>query len=176
MRLLRKDEDEDLVMGEALMDTNKMRELKELAEAAGSDEWYAAGDLRYCDDKTGETHGLHHDDSRFIAAASPATVLALLAEIESTEARLHDVAVLCATVEQERDQLKAENEALREDLALAKQAPLYSTRQDAKRYRWLRDEDYLHNWADVHVCDEQRRAEIVNRTIDAVMAKEASHG
>lgn len=64
------------------MDTNKMRELKkELAEAAGSYEWYADGDLRYCDDKTGETHGLHHDDSRFIAAASPATVLALLALI-----------------------------------------------------------------------------------------------
>lgn len=75
------------------MDTNKMLDLKALAEAAGSDEWYAAGDLRYCDDKTGETHGLHHDDGRFIAAASPAAILALLAEIE---------------------RLKAENEKLRQ--------------------------------------------------------------
>lgn len=46
----------------------------------------------------------------FLQQAMPKTILALLAEIESTETRLHDVAVLCATVEQERDQLKAENE------------------------------------------------------------------
>ncbi|UBM23319.1 ead/Ea22-like family protein [Pseudomonas sp. p1(2021b)] len=135
------------------MDTNKMRELKELAEAAGSDEWYAAGDLRYCDDKTGETHGLHHDDSRFIAAASPATVLALLAEVErlaisrSKKEReleqeletwrhgpfcwtcgdtgdVHDItgewrgecdclSAQLINANRERDQFKAENEALR---------------------------------------------------------------
>lgn len=65
-----------------MYDNIDRKTLKALAEAAGSDEWYADGDLRYCDDKTGETHGLHHDDSRFIAAASPATILALLAEIE----------------------------------------------------------------------------------------------
>lgn len=87
--------------------------LKALAEASLAGEWYEAGDLRYDDRKTGDIHGLHHDDDRFIGATSPATILALLAEIESTESRLHDVAVLCATVEQERDQLKAENEVLR---------------------------------------------------------------
>ncbi|WP_236248353.1 hypothetical protein [Pseudomonas mosselii] len=54
--------------------------------------------------------------------------------------------------------LAAENEALR---------------QDAERYRWLRDEEYLHNWAQVHVCDEPRRAEITDAAIDAVMGKEA---
>ncbi|WP_172402822.1 ead/Ea22-like family protein [Pseudomonas putida] len=103
------------------MDTNKMRELKELAEAAGSDEWYAAGDLRYCDDKTGETHGLHHDDSRFIAAASPATVLALLEEIERLESAKGDpIGSFDNHMEymQENIRLKADNEALRKDAEL----------------------------------------------------------
>ncbi len=98
------------------MDTNKMRELKELAEAAGSYEWYAAGDLRYCDDKTGETHGLHHDDSRFIAAASPATVLALLEEIERLESAKGDpIGSFDKHMEymQENIRLKAENEDYR---------------------------------------------------------------
>lgn len=36
-------------------------------------------------------------------------------------------------------ELKADKGRLREDLILAKQAPLYSVRRDAWRYRWLRD-------------------------------------
>ncbi|URD44540.1 ead/Ea22-like family protein [Pseudomonas sp. BYT-5] len=102
------------------MDTNKMRDLKAMAEAAGSDEWYAAGDLRYCDDKTGETHGLHHDDSRFIAAASPATVLALLEEIERLESAKGDpIGSFDKHMEymQENIRLKADNEALRKQIA-----------------------------------------------------------
>ena len=98
------------------MDTNKMLDLKALAEAAGSDEWYAAGDLRYCDDKTGETHGLHHDDGRFIAAASPAAILALLAEIERLESAKGDpVGSFDKHMEymQENIRLKAENEDYR---------------------------------------------------------------
>lgn len=142
------------------MDTNKMRDLKALAEAAGSDEWYAAGDLRYCDDKTGETHGLHHDDGRFIAAASPAAILALLAEIERLKAENEDYKSGQDRYEQIIEDLKAENEALR---------------KDAERYRWLRDDEYLHAWADLHVCDEHRRAEVTDKAIDAAMAKEASH-
>ncbi|MCK2109204.1 ead/Ea22-like family protein [Pseudomonas juntendi] len=91
--------------------------LKALAEAAGSDEWYAAGDLRYCDDKTGETHGLHHDDSRFIAAASPATVLALLAEIEEDAMHMRAFGEVMRSQAEQIDQLKAENEALRKQIA-----------------------------------------------------------
>lgn len=109
------------------MDTNKMRELKELAEAAGSYEWYAAGDLRYCDDKTGETHGLHHDDGRFIAAASAAAILALLAEIERLKAENEDYKSGQDRYEQIIEDLKAENEALR---------------KDAKRYRFLRNQHW----------------------------------
>lgn len=97
--------------------------LKALAEASGLDQWYSAGDLRYCDDKTGEIHGLHHDDSRFIAAASPATVLALLAEIERLDRESQNLSNQLGHCDRERrvfraerDQLKAENEALRKAL------------------------------------------------------------
>lgn len=57
----------------------------------------------------------------------------------------------------EIDRLKAENDSLR---------------KDAERYRWLRDDEYLHAWADLHVCDEHRRAEVTDKAIDAAMAKE----
>lgn len=60
-------------------------ELRRLAEAAMTWDWYAAGDLRYHDDRTGEVHGLHHDDDNFVAAANPATILALLDELEAAQ-------------------------------------------------------------------------------------------
>jgi hypothetical protein len=73
-------------------------------------------------------------DAEFMAAASPATVLALLAEIERLEkfedwfVRLDQVEqTLSASFKAERDQLKAENEALR---------------KDAKRYRFLRNQHW----------------------------------
>jgi len=123
-------------------------------------------------------------DAEFMAAASPATVLALLAEIERGK-RLFDQSeraldrvnamwhrrwlnrtgepypIPALSRDEEFDQLKAENEALR---------------KDAERYRWLRDGEYLHAWADLHVCDEHRRAELTDRAIDTAMPREASHG
>lgn len=45
--------------------------------------------------------------------ATPDAVLALIAENEAYASRLHEVATACATAEQERDQLKAENELAR---------------------------------------------------------------
>ncbi|WP_230390318.1 ead/Ea22-like family protein [Pseudomonas guariconensis] len=98
-------------------------------------------------------------NAEFAAAASPATVLALLAEIEHAESRLHDVAVLCATVEQERDQLKAENEALR---------------KDAERYRAIRD-DIPHGDLGRAILDVQA-ADDYDAAVDAAMAQEVSHG
>lgn len=62
------------------MTTNK--ELREMAEKAGSGHWYEVGELRYHDDRSGETHGLHHDEDGFIAAANPATIMALLDSYE----------------------------------------------------------------------------------------------
>ncbi len=59
----------------------------------------------------------------------------------------------------ERDQLKAENEALR---------------KDAERYRWLRrGENYAHQYL---VDLGMENLEGFDRSIDAAMAKEASHG
>ncbi|MGN8346314.1 hypothetical protein ACLEJQ_22195 [Pseudomonas sp. SMV71] len=86
----------------------------------------------------------------------------LIAEIKSTESRLHDVAVLCAQVEQDRDQLKAESEALR---------------KDAERYRWLRDSSQ-YDW-DVSYGKLELRIETphydsgdLDACIDAAMGKE----
>jgi len=101
------------------------------------------------------------------ALTQPDGVLALLAEIERLRDSHEQVCtnynrVSFASEERGKqvDQLKADNEALR---------------KDAERYRWLRDGEYLHAWAVVHICDEPRRAELTDRTIDAAMAKEASH-
>lgn len=66
-----------------MTDLNK-QELRRLAEMASpAYEWYAPCDLRYADDKTGEVHGLNHDDDSFISAANPAAILSLLDECES---------------------------------------------------------------------------------------------
>lgn len=59
-----------------------IEKLKALAEKAGPGSWYEAGELRYHCSRSGDTHGLHHDEDRFIAAASPAAVLELIAEVE----------------------------------------------------------------------------------------------
>lgn len=107
------------------MDTNKMTidkaQLKSLAEASLVGDWYESGDLRYEDRKTGDVHGLHHDDDRFIATANPATILALLEEISRIETESAYVMAGSRTRAEIIDQLKAENEALR---------------KDAERYRW----------------------------------------
>ncbi|WP_256824916.1 ead/Ea22-like family protein [Pseudomonas kurunegalensis] len=168
--------------GEALMDTNKMRDLKAMAEAAGSDEWYAAGDLRYCDDKTGETHGLHHDDSRFIAAASPATVLALLEEIERLESAKGDpIGSFDKHMEymQENIRLKADNEALRK-LKLPHYLKLSDEMRAAGDHAELRArEDQCYSVpvlkAVFFEAAIQRWLDDQEEAIDAALAGEASH-
>lgn len=44
-----------------------------------------------------------------------------------------------------------------------------SMRKDAVRYRGLRDEGCLHNWASLHVCDEHLRAQRTDEAIDSVL-------
>ncbi|ANI33847.1 MULTISPECIES: ead/Ea22-like family protein [Pseudomonas] len=164
------------------MDTNKMRDLKAMAEAAGSDEWYAAGDLRYCDDKTGETHGLHHDDSRFIAAASPATVLALLEEIERLESAKGDpIGSFDKHMEymQENIRLKADNEALRK-LKLPHYLKLSDEMRAAGDHAELRArEDQCYSVpvlkAVFFEAAIQRWLDDQEEAIDAALAGEASH-
>ena len=75
-------------------------ELRMLAEAAMTGEWFKAGNLLCFDVKTGESHGLNVEDDRFIASASPAAVLSLLDQ--------------CDKVEAERDAALAELAELRE--------------------------------------------------------------
>jgi cell division protein FtsB len=100
-------------------------ELKRLAEASLG-EWYEFGELR-CEDRSGYINGLHHDDEYFIAAANPAAVLALIAEIDAARKELKDLrtdnAQLLYALKQEeqsylvlradRDQLRAEVAGLR---------------------------------------------------------------
>ncbi len=110
------------------------------------------------------------DGNPFPALAVRAVdVLALLAEIERTEGRLHDVARLCATVEQERDQLKAENEALRKqvaDLSPFKNAPPQDYRASNK---CLACGEYHHGLGNLP-CPR------CTPVAQSAMAKEASHG
>lgn len=111
-------------------------------------------------------------NAEFAAAASPATVLALLSEIERLKAqvRLAGVAGEMAVHEAvgraatdygvailERDQLKVENEVLR---------------KDAERYRWLRDGAGYCDTRDIPGMAPAR----MDAFIDTAMAKEVSHG
>ncbi|MFT8234689.1 hypothetical protein ACLNBI_24480 [Pseudomonas guariconensis] len=140
--------------------------LKALGESSGLGEWYSAGDLRYCDDKTGEIHGLHHDDSRFIAAASPATVLALIAEIDRMEEEFdkawrHDLnnANNVQALSAEVSRLQRESEALRKAL--------------------LEASEEVATWgayASEYFQEKHDLAGCVAKIHAAAMAKEASHG
>lgn len=131
------------------MDTNKMRDLKEFAEAATSGEWTCSDkhDGRFWHIQAGSqaigaTHaagrkspmaGVFEANARFIAAASPATVVALLSEIERLEHESQNLSNQVGECDRERrafraerDQLKAENEALRkerEGMVLVPEAP-----------------------------------------------------
>lgn len=116
-------------------------ELKRLAEASMG-EWYEIGELR-CEDRSGYINGLHHDDEYFIAAANPAAVLALIAELE--QARLAGSLAYNSdgykAVLDERDQLKAVNfdyqlgsEAAQEEIARLK-AEVVRLRSDNGAWR-----------------------------------------
>lgn len=70
----------------------------------------------------------------------------------------------------ERDQLKAENEALREDLEHARRQPLYSTRRAAARYQHIKS-----TWHDGGLIDRLAAnvlPEDWDAAIDADMGKE----
>lgn len=115
--------------------------------------------------------------SEFLSECDPDVTLALLAEIERLEAEVKRMTSIAYAAHgafrmetlAERDQLKAENDALR---------------KDAERYRWIRTAD----WWRSPVCaisnpKEQAKlgsdcpsGERLDAQIDAAMAKEASHG
>lgn len=157
-----------------------IKELKTLAEAANpNDPWYKPGDLRYADDKTGEIHGVDHHADGFIAAANPAAVLELIAEIQrlrETPANQLAEAIVRTVVQGAAagvqsgimttvQQLREENEALR---------------KDAERYQWLRG-DISAGKVDLCVMrkhwhedslSEVLTLEEADQQIDAAMSKE----
>lgn len=147
------------------IDKEKLRDLA--GQSALEPKWYEAG-----------SHGLknvsHLHDRAFIAAASPATVLALLKEIERLERRNSNQqesirqyqdhmeggeSILSLT--NERDQLKAENEALR---------------KDSERYRFVRSP--LGTGSPLAIWNEGKMplfSAMADTVVDEFMAKEASH-
>jgi len=160
------------------MTVNKAQ-LKALAEAATPGEWGYSGDyIAPTRSESGATYveawrsigqAKTAEDIQFIAAANPATVLALLSEIERIEliSRIscnHDAYM---AVLSERDQLKAENEALR---------------QDAERYRFIRQGQMIEGescseglcldlW-DAEGAGQMLVLEEADQAIDAAMAGE----
>ncbi|MCO7515733.1 hypothetical protein NJF44_10580 [Pseudomonas guariconensis] len=130
-----------------------------------------ACDPTKCSDEAEEDRRL----AEFYSELTPETALALLAEIERLEAqaRLAGVAAEVKVHQEvgravtrelaltaERDQLKAENEALR---------------NDSERYRWLRKKDWIQVEVDVR-CGESETLTEMDAVIDAAMTKEASYG
>lgn len=113
--------------------------------------------------------------AQYYAAANPAAVLALIAEVEA----LKDERDYCRRVADhnldlgvqymnERDKAKTDNELLRAEINHLKSCPLYSTRMNSKRYLWLRDS---------HIGDDPESINLecgpnngLNSAIDAAMS------
>ena len=177
------------------MDTNKMRDLKALAEAAtqshgarrvevdpngvhviGDGSWKILSAWHTPDGKGSQ-------NAEFAAATSPATILALLAEIERLESAKGDpIGSFDKHMEymQENIRLKAENEALRE-LKL----PHYLKLSDEMRAAGEHAEQRAREGQCYSVpvlkavffeAAIQRWLDDQEEAIDAAMAKEASHG
>ncbi|HCJ6265552.1 TPA: hypothetical protein N2C23_006114 [Pseudomonas aeruginosa] len=104
--------------------------------------------------------GTAGEDSEFRAAANPQAILGLIAEVERLESEIDQCAnALSGTYYM--DPPDGGNVSIPEQIRrMAK---------DAARYRGLRDEGYLHNWASLHVCDEHLRAQRTDEAIDSVL-------
>jgi len=100
--------------------------LKALAEAATPGPWQLVSEgirrIESASEFVCESGGMEDQDAAFIAAANPATILALLAEIHSLECRfevsedtLGVIRGCLKAAEGDIDQLKTENESLRKD-------------------------------------------------------------
>jgi len=146
-------------------------ELKRLAEAAPSGPWIAENDSLYFKDDGYTRHLLDADAGhdvedeayyaalKFIAAANPAAVRALLDDLDQAR---NGMKYACGIrLKKEIDRLQAENEALR---------------KDSERYRWLRDKsESVHQFylsTPIWFTGVKFSKENVDITIDAAMSKE----
>lgn len=170
-------------------------ELKRLAKAATPGPWSTeANELYWLEDgytkhlmETFDGSDICHEaehpaNLKFIAAANPAVVLALITENEklaedydkawrhdlngknNVEAMVGELAgaqAMLETAYSERDQLKAEVEALR---------------RDAERYRWITDGS-RGDWCWSNVLSEEHRelSDSLDGAVDAAMSKESGH-
>jgi hypothetical protein len=101
-------------------------------------------------------------DADFIAAANPATVLALIGELDRLRGYGEEFASLAERRRENCEQLKAEVEALR---------------KDAERYRWLRDSsEAFHSFylsTPIWLAGAKFSKENVDGSIDSAISKEA---
>ncbi|WP_122593247.1 hypothetical protein [Pseudomonas viridiflava] len=149
-------------------------------------EWYELGELRH-EDRSGYTHGLHHDDDNFITTTTPAAVLDLTQTIRDLHSSIQGLKTGYEAYERVNAELKAECEKLRSklenpdpiliqcmDSAIAEQEQLES---DAKRYRWLREPEAgnieVFEWIGPHTASLV--GDDLDSVIDAAMSKEQSH-
>lgn len=95
--------------------TVDIEKLEALAKASAG-EWYEVGELRYEDRKSGDLHGLHHDDERFIAAANPAAVLELTQKIRDLQSSVSGLKTGYEAYERVNAELRAENKRLKTKL------------------------------------------------------------
>lgn len=147
------------------MDTSKMRELKELAEAANAVTTDVNITMAVGADPV-EVKAVQD----YLQVAMPKTILALLAEIEGLHAQhgrdSGELRKLCSardSARRQRDQLKAENEALRSAALAAREFIMREA-----EVRGLLDEPG-------QVSHRHPRRQAAIASIDAAMAKEASH-
>ncbi|WP_416425615.1 hypothetical protein RAM80_07615 [Pseudomonas sp. App30] len=149
-------------------------ELKRLAEAS-SPYTEVSSEIEVWDQHSGYRLS-SESDVEFMNAANPAAILALIAENEQfrvDRANAMDDACLIAG---ERDQLKAEVEALRAQLSKSPSvgfdwdAETTAMRKDAGRYRWLNSQrsKVWKEIADVPMNE-------TDQFIDAAMSKETGH-
>lgn len=114
-------------------------ELRRLAEAATGGEWFNAGDLLWFDEKTGESHGLNVEDDRFIAAANPAAILALLGENDKRGAEIDRLRGRFAYWKQRAK--SAEGHLFAGDVRAAAKALHSNTTQGLTKFEDLSEED-----------------------------------
>lgn len=137
-------------------------ELTRLAEAAQAGPWYQHGGIKQVVDRDCEAvcETFEEDGdcpvARFIAAANPAAVLALLDDLDQAR---NGMKYACGIrLKKEIDRLQVENQALR---------------KDAERYRWLRDKsESIHQFylsMPIWFTGVKFSRENVDSTIDAAM-------
>lgn len=154
-------------------------ELKRAAEAASQGRWNQDGFEVQNDDindyRVARCNRLA--DAKFIAAANPAAVLTLIAQIERDEMHLRAFSTVAETAVAERDQLKAENERL-ESEAVYSAAGFDAAREEIARLK--AENEALRNVLQ-EAADELRELKetvgfrgytlVVLQRIDAAMSK-----